>query len=154
MKREGRPITILVAEDDQDDRMLIEEAFCELKIRDELRFVEDGEQLLHYLRREGRYADPASSPLPYFIVLDLNMPRVDGREALRAIKSDARLQQIPVVVLTTSRAEDDIVKTYGLGVNSFISKPVTFDGLVTIIRMLKDYWIEIVELPPVCRAVA
>jgi CheY-like chemotaxis protein len=143
-----RPATILMAEDDPDDRLLAAEAMRESRAGDELRFVEDGEQLLDYLRRRGRWADPALSPRPSVVLLDLNMPRMDGREALAAIKSDPALRRIPVVVLTTSRAPDDVLRSYDLGANSFISKPVTFSGLVDAMRVLGRYWIDIVELPP------
>src|ERR687893_1855302 len=119
------PITILMADDDADDRMMTQEAFAESRIANDLRFVVDGEELMDYLKRRGRYADPALSPRPGLILLDLNMPRKDGREALREIKADPSLRQIPVVVLTTSKAEEDIYGTYDLGVNSFITKPVT-----------------------------
>ena len=143
-----RPITILMADDDPDDRQLTKEAFEEAKLANDLRFVEDGVELLDYLNRRGKYADPATSPRPGIILLDLNMPRKDGREALREIKSDPALRHIPIVVLTTSKAEEDIYRTYDLGVNSFITKPVTFDGLVNVMRTLGTYWFEIVELPP------
>ena len=148
MSRSSKPIVILVAEDDADDRMLLQDAFDESRLSNELRFVEDGEQLIAYLRREGEFADPASSPFPGMILLDLNMPKMDGREALKIIKADPALQRIPVIALTTSQAEEDIVRTYGLGVSSFICKPVTFQGLVDVVQVLSAYWIEIVELPP------
>jgi CheY-like chemotaxis protein len=141
------PITILIADDDDDDRILARDALNESRLANDLRFVEDGEDLLNYLRRIGKYADPATSPRPGVILLDLNMPRKDGREALREMKSDPNLRAIPVVVLTTSKAEEDIYKTYDLGVNSFITKPVTFDGLVAVMQGLRRYWFEIVELP-------
>jgi len=150
MVRMTKPITILVADDDADDRMLIKDAFEEARLNNEVHFVEDGEQLLSYLRREGDYANMASEPYPGIILLDLNMPRKDGREALREIKADAELKRIPVVVLTTNRAEEDIIRTYGLGVSSFITKPVTFEGLVDVVKALNDYWIEIVTFPPEC----
>lgn len=143
-----RPITILVADDDEEDCMFIEEAFEEGLIANDLRFVHDGEELMDYLRREGSYADPRGAPMPGLILLDLNMPRKDGREALGEIKVDAKLRKIPVVVLTTSKQEEDIFRTYELGVNSYITKPVTFDGLVEVVRALRRYWFEIVELPP------
>ncbi len=148
MTRSAKPIVILVADDDADDRMLLQDAFEESRLSNELRFVEDGEQLIAYLRREGEYVDPVSSPYPGMILLDLNMPKMDGREALKIIKADPSLQRIPVIVLTTSQAEEDIVRTYGLGVSSFICKPVTFEGLVRFVQVLSAYWIEIVELPP------
>jgi CheY-like chemotaxis protein len=145
------PITILIADDDPEDRMLVEEAFVESRLANDLRFVEDGEQLMDYLYRRGRYGDPASSPRPGVILLDLNMPRKDGREALKEIKSDPRLRQIPVVVLTTSRAEEDIFRAYDSGVNSFVTKPVTFVAMVELMKTLGKYWFEIVELPPTVR---
>ncbi len=142
-----RTITILIADDDEDDRFLAEEALQESRLANALQFVEDGEELMEYLQRRGRY-EGSTAPRPGLILLDLNMPRKDGREALREIKSDPELRSIPVVVLTTSKAEEDILRTYDLGVNSFITKPVTFDGLVDIMRLLGRYWFEIVELPP------
>jgi len=143
-----RPITILLADDDADDRMLAKDALKESRLANDLRFVENGEELMEYLRRQGPFADAADSPTPGLILLDLNMPRKDGREALKEIKSDPNLRHIPIVVLTTSKAEEDIYRTYDLGVNSFITKPVTFDGLVNVMRTLGTYWFEIVELPP------
>ena len=148
MTRRSKPITILIAEDDPDDRMLLQDAFTESRLANDLQFVEDGKQLLAYLRREGEYAEPGNAPFPGLILLDLNMPKMDGREALKIIKSDASLRCIPVVALTTSSAEEDIFRTYGLGVSSFISKPVTFEGLVNVVKVLNAYWVEIVELPP------
>lgn len=150
MQRSKQSIRIVVAEDDPDDRFLIEDAFHENSIQNHIDFVEDGEELMDYLNRKGKYAELAKEPLPGLVLLDLNMPRKDGREALKEMKSDERLCSIPVVVLTTSRADEDVVRTYGLGVNSFISKPVTFEGLVDVVRILNDYWIDIVRLPPVC----
>ena len=143
----GKAIAILMAEDDPDDRLLAQEAFEESRLANELHLVEDGEELMDYLYRRGEY-DEASAPRPGVILLDLNMPRKDGREALREIKADPDLRRIPVVVLTTSKAEEDILRTYDLGVNSFIVKPVTFADLVEVIRALGRYWFEIVELPP------
>jgi len=139
--------TILVADDDPDDRMMIEDACEEASLAGHLHFVEDGEQLLAYLRGEGAYADRAGQPFHGIILLDLNMPRMDGREALREIKGDPALKRIPVVVLTTSEADEDIARTYGLGVNSFITKPVTFEGLVDVVRALSNYWLQIVTVP-------
>ena len=142
------PIVILLVDDDADDRMLARDALAESRLANDLREVEDGEQLLDYLQRRGKYADPAVSPRPGLILLDLNMPRKDGREALKEIKADPNLRHIPVVVLTTSKAEEDIYRTYNLGVSSFITKPVSFEGLVSVMRVLGKYWFEIVELPP------
>ena len=127
--------------------MLAANALEESRVVNDLRFVEDGEELLDYLYHRGRYADVASSPTPGLILLDLNMPRKDGREALREIKADPALRQIPVVVLTTSKAEEDVYRAYDLGVSSFITKPVTFDGLVGVMKTLGKYWFEIVNLP-------
>lgn len=155
MMRSSLPIRILVAEDDADDRMMIKDAFEESRLGNPVDFVEDGVQLMNYLHREGSYASMMDHPYPGFILLDLNMPRKDGRTALREIKASPILQRIPIVVLTTSKAEEDIVRTYNLGVNSFICKPVTFDSLVEIVKTVGRYWIEIVALPPECqRAVA
>ncbi|HTB18012.1 MAG TPA: response regulator [Bryobacteraceae bacterium] len=148
MNRFGKPITILYADDDAEDRMLVREAWDENRLANELHFVEDGEELLDYLRRKGKYTHLADAPLPGMILLDLNMPKKDGREALQEIKADPRLRSIPVVVLTTSKAEEDILRAYDLGVNSFILKPVTFESLVDITRTLSKYWFEVVELPP------
>jgi CheY-like chemotaxis protein len=143
-----KSICILVAEDDQEDCLFIREAFKEGLLVNSLQFVEDGEDLMDYLRRQGRYQDPSSSPRPGIILLDLNMPRKDGREALREIKSDPDLKGIPIVVLTTSKDEEDVLRSYDLGANSYITKPVTFSGLVDAIKTLGRYWFEIVELPP------
>ena len=142
------PITILMADDDADDRRLTQEAFEEGRLINDLRFVENGEQLMEYLRRQGKWAPPAEAPRPGLILLDLNMPRKDGRTVLKEIKTDPELRQIPVCVLTTSKADEDIYKSYDLGVNSYIVKPVTFEALVDILQTLEKYWFEIVELPP------
>lgn len=147
MRPLGQPITILMADDDPDDRMLTKEAFEEARLVNDLHFVEDGEELLAYLNRSGRYKTLAGTPLPNLILLDLNMPRKDGREALQEIKADPLLRRIPIVVLTTSKAEEDILRTYDLGVSSFIVKPVTFISLVELMKTLSRYWFEIVELP-------
>jgi len=141
------PITILMADDDAEDRMLAREALEESRLANDFRYVENGEELLDYLRRRGKYADPAVSPRPGLILLDLNMPRKDGFEALAEIKEDPNLRHIPVVILTTSRAEEDVYRGYDLGVNSFITKPVSFEGLVEAMKTLGRYWFEIVELP-------
>lgn len=147
MPRESlEPITILMADDDADDRMLTSDAMRESRLCNCFRFVEDGQELMDYLRRADKYASE-DAPRPGLILLDLNMPRKDGRQALREIKSDPELRRIPVVVLTTSKTEEDILRTYDLGANSFITKPVTFERLVEIIRALGKYWFNIVELP-------
>lgn len=132
-------VPILIADDDPEDRQLIKEALEESRLLNEVQFVSDGEELMAHLQKCSR--------LPGLILLDLNMPRKDGREALKEIKSSPLLKQIPVVVLTTSKAEEDIYRTYNLGVNSFVTKPVTFTSLVEVMRDLGRYWFEVVELP-------
>jgi CheY-like chemotaxis protein len=148
MKADRRPVSILVADDDPDDRLLVRQAFAESELPGELHFVEDGEELMGYLKGKEKYTDRVKYPVPGLILLDLNMPRKDGREALKEIKSDPKLRRIPVIVLTTSKAEEDISGSYDLGVNSFISKPVTFSELVDVATALRKYWLEIAELPP------
>ncbi len=142
-----RPIVILMADDDPDDRELTREAFQESRLVNDLRFVQDGEELMDYLYRRGKYSEPNSAPLPSLILLDLNMPRKDGREALCEIKADPAFRSIRIIILTTSKAEEDIARTYDLSVTSYINKPVTFAGLVDVIGTLGKYWLEIVELP-------
>ena len=148
MNRPTKPITILIADDSEDDRMMTREALHDSQVINDLREVEDGEELMDYLQRRGAYLDPQSSPRPGLILLDLNMPRKSGQEALEEIKADPQLRRIPVIVLTTSDAEHDILRSYDLGVSSFITKPVTFDGLVEIMKAFGKYWIEIVVIPP------
>ena len=148
MLTQSKPITILVADDDPDDRMLTRDAFEESRLRNVLEMVEDGEELMDYLNHRGKYSGDGAKPHPSLILLDLNMPRKDGREALKEIKTNPNLRNIPVVVLTTSKAEEDILRTYDLGVNSFIIKPVTFDGMVDVVKTIGKYWFELVELPP------
>lgn len=145
---EAQPITILMAEDDADDRLMVKDAFQESRVFNRLHFVTDGVELLEFLRHEGRFADLRKFPTPDLILLDLNMPRKDGREALQEIKADLALRHIPTVVLTTSKAEEDILRSYDIGAASYITKPVTFEALVEIIRGLGDYWVQIVKLPP------
>ena len=139
-------ITILMADDDADDRMLAQDAMAESRLGNAFRCVEDGQELMDYLHRAGKYAT-ADAPRPGLILLDLNMPRKDGRQALQEIKSSPDLRRIPVVILTTSKTEEDVLRSYDLGANSFITKPVTFDRLVEIVRTLGNYWFQIVELP-------
>ncbi len=136
-----------MADDDADDRMLTRDALEESHLANDLRFVADGEELMDYLLHRKQFADPASAPRPGVILLDLNMPRKDGREALAEIKAEPSLRRIPVVILTTSKAEEDVYRSYDLGANSYITKPVTFDSLVEVMRGLGRYWLEIVELP-------
>jgi two-component system response regulator len=142
----AKPITILMADDDADDRLLTKEAFEASRLANELRFVEDGVELLDYLYRRGKYADPASSPRPSILLLDLNMPKKDGREVLADIRKDPQFSHIRVIILTTSKAEEDILRTYDLGATSYITKPVTFDSMVEVVKTLGKYWLEIVEL--------
>ncbi len=138
---------ILMVDDDEDDRLLTEKALRKNRVSNPILFLNDGEELLDYLKQKGKFTAPESSVRPCFILLDLNMPRVDGRKALGIIKADPALKKIPIVILTTSQAEEDIVKSYNLGANSFITKPVNFDNLVLLMESLKHYWLEIVELP-------
>lgn len=143
----ARPIPILMAEDDEDDRVLFQDALEESHLANPLYFAKDGEELLDYLNRRGEFTDPNTSPRPGLILLDLNMPKKDGRQALAEIKSDPALQSIPIVVLTTSKEERDVIRSYDLGVNSFIVKPVTFIKLVEVISFIGHYWLELVALP-------
>jgi len=147
MRTERKPIVILLADDDEEDRMLAVDALAESRLSNDITCVTDGEDLMDYLQHRGKYAPPAEAPRPSLILLDLNMPKMDGREALREIKSDPDLRQISVVVLTTSKAEEDICNSYDSGASSFISKPVTFEGLVDVMKGLGKYWFEIVDLP-------
>ena len=140
-------LVILIADDDAEDRMLVKDALEESRLINDIMFVEDGEELLDFLRNEGKFSDRKKYPTPGLILLDLNMPKKDGREALKEIKEDPHLKVIPIVVLTTSKAEEDILRTYNLGVSSFITKPVTFKSMVEIMATLSKYWFEIVELP-------
>lgn len=142
-----RAMTILMADDDADDRMLAKDALIESRLVNDLFLVADGQELMDYLNRKGDYEDPETSPRPGVILLDLNMPRKDGFEALTEIRKDPVLRRIPVVILTTSKADEDVYKGYDLGANSFVSKPVTFEGLVEAMKALGQYWFEIVELP-------
>lgn len=151
MMREGNkiPITILICDDDEDDRLLTRQALEDAHVANAVHFVADGEQLLDYLYQRGEYAGGIGlAPRPGLILLDLNMPNMDGREALKVIKEDETLRDIPVVVLSTSGLDEDIVRSYKLGVNSFITKPVTFSRFVEAMNVLGRYWLEIVELPP------
>jgi len=146
--RAHQPITILMADDDPGDRLLAEKALDASRLANEFHFVENGEELLAYLRHAGAYVDRERFPDPDVILLDLNMPRMDGREAIQAIRGDAGLRHLPIVVLTTSEDDADIYRAYQLGANSYITKPVTFDALVEVMRGLGNYWVEIVKLPP------
>ncbi len=146
--QERRPLTILMADDDKEDCRLSQEALNDARLLNDMRFVYDGAELMDYLRQRGDYGEGGrEAPEPGIILLDLNMPKMDGREALAEIKADPELRSIPVVVLTTSKAEEDILRSYDLGANSFITKPVTFTGLVEVMQGLSRYWFEIVALP-------
>ena len=147
MNNHNETISILMADDDEDDCLMTKEALEEAKVENNIYFVKDGEDLMDYLYHRGSYSDEEKFPRPGLILLDLNMPRKDGREALREIKADPTLWQIPIVVLTTSKAEEDVCRTYDLGVNSFITKPVLFEGLVDVMKTLSHYWFSIVKLP-------
>lgn len=142
-----KSITILIVDDDEEDRMLTADALEECGLAGDLRVVEDGQEALDYLRREGRYGDPTSSPRPNLVLLDLNMPRLDGRAVLDAIKKDPALRRIPVIVFTTSRDEVEVMSTYDRGANSYVTKPVTFAALVQTMKDLGRYWGDVVELP-------
>lgn len=141
-------VNVLMADDNPDDRFLTREAFYEANLKNKLDFVENGEDLMDYLFRKNKYQNLVNEPLPGLILLDLNMPRKDGREALKEIKSNPKLRKIPVIILTTSKAEEDILKTYDLGVNSFILKPISFDDFVDVIKIISKYWFDTVQLPP------
>lgn len=138
-----------MADDDAEDRMLVQEALAESRLKNSIHCVENGEELIDFLHNRGKFTNKSLYPTPGLILLDLNMPKKDGREALKEIKQDPLLRLIPVVVLTTSKAEEDVLKTYDLGVSSFITKPVTYAGLVDIMQTLTEYWFEIVELPKI-----
>lgn len=143
-----REIVVLMADDDEDDRLLAQDALRESGFKHDLRFVADGVELMEYLDGRGTYATPSAAPKPDLILLDLNMPRKDGREVLKEIKTDPRWKRTPVVILTTSRADEDVLGSYDLGANSFVSKPVSYDDLVDIMRNLGRYWSQTVRLPP------
>jgi CheY-like chemotaxis protein len=147
MKKKKIAITILVAEDDPDDRLLIKEAFQENTFLADLRFVEDGEELMDYLRRRGEYRNPETSPWPGLILLDLNLPKKDGREALAEIKTDPALRRLPIIVVTTSNVQEDILCCYDMGANSYITKSVRIADLNDAFKALSKYWLEIVSLP-------
>jgi len=147
MNAPSKSSVILMADDDADDRLLAQDALAECKFAGRVHFVENGEALVDYLFRRGEFKDPASSPRPNLILLDLNMPKMDGREALREIKGDPDLRRIPLVVFTTSQADTDVGAVYELGANSFITKPSAFEALVRAMDTLRHYWFQLVELP-------
>ena len=143
----SKPVTIAIAEDDADDRMMIQDALRDCHILNPVDFLEDGEALMQYLRREGEYGQLAGTDLPGLILLDLNMPRKDGREALAEIKSDPELRHLPVIVMTTSRSPDDVSVTYDIGANSYVAKPIHYEELLQVLQTLGKYWLEVVDLP-------
>jgi CheY-like chemotaxis protein len=136
-----------MVDDDPDDRLLFKEACEEVRLRNPLEFLENGEQLVDYLKRRGAYANLEGTPYPGIILLDLNMPLKDGREALEEIKNDNELRHIPIIVLTTSKDEDDILSSYGLGASSYIVKPISLDRLMRVVNSIGEYWVQIVEVP-------
>ncbi|WP_461095553.1 response regulator [Spirosoma luteolum] len=139
-------MTILIADDDPDDRMFLEQAMRQNGYNQVIRCVDDGEDLMAYLRREGKYSEQ-DAPWPNLLILDLNMPRKNGFQALQEIKNDPQLRRLPVIVMTTSSADEDVIRTYNLGVNSFVTKPFNFSRLVEMIGALKVYWMDTVKLP-------
>jgi CheY-like chemotaxis protein len=145
--RNNKIVPILIADDDEEDRMLVQDAMEESRLVNPLHFVVDGQEVIDYLLNRGKFSNAEQYPTPGLILLDLNMPKKDGREVLQEIKNTPKLRSIPIVILTTSKAEEDILRTYDLGVNSYITKPVTFDGLVEIVKNLGKYWFEIVSIP-------
>lgn len=147
MPTDKNGVIILIADDDPDDRLLIKEALEETGLTNPLHFVEDGIELLDYLKRQNNFQNLTGTTLPGMVLLDLNMPRKNGIEALQEIKEDPELRIIPVVVFTTSQAEEDILRAYRLGVNSFITKPVNFQALLETVETISEYWFRIVELP-------
>ncbi len=143
----GKRVVILLAEDDPGDQELTRRALQDDVLRTDLRIANNGEEALEYLQRQGRYAEPGAAPRPDLILLDLNMPKRNGREVLKEIKADEELCRIPIVVLTTSEQEADIVQSYDLGCSSYIQKPVDIDQFIAVVRRLGNYWFEIVTLP-------
>jgi CheY-like chemotaxis protein len=141
----GVMISILLVEDDPGDVLIMREAFAENKIRNKLNVVSDGESAIAYLRREG---DFSAATRPDLILLDLNLPRKNGHEVLAEIKTDAALQRIPVVILTTSEAEEDVLRSYDLHANAYVTKPVDFERFLYVVRQIDEFFVTIVRLPP------
>lgn len=140
----ARQIEVLLVEDDPGDVLMTKEAFEDYKVKNQLHVVNDGAEAMAFLRGEGEYAD---SPRPDLVLLDLNLPRMDGREVLQAIKSDAELASIPVVVLTTSEAEEDVLRSYSLHANAYVTKPVDFERFIEVVRQIDDFFVSVVRLP-------
>jgi CheY-like chemotaxis protein len=143
-----QPVKILLVEDNVQDIEITQRAFAKGRVRNELTVVRDGEEAIDYLYHRGKYQDPATSPRPGMILLDLNLPKVGGLEVLQQIKKDDQLKQIPVIVLTVSQREEDVVRSYDLGVNTYIQKPVEFDNFMRVVNAVHEYWILIATLPP------
>jgi CheY-like chemotaxis protein len=141
----AKPIEILLVEDSRGDIGLIEEVFEDAKIRNNLHIAEDGEEATLFLNQQGQFL---GAPRPDIILLDLNLPKKDGREVLQEVKEDDNLKNIPIVVLTTSKAEEDILKSYNLHANAYITKPVDFDQFIRVIKSIEDFWLQVVKLPP------
>jgi len=139
-----KPIDVLLVEDDPGDVLMTREAFADHKVANRLSVVSDGVSALEFLRKEGEHVD---APTPDLILLDLNLPRMDGREVLEALKADDRLRAIPVVVLTTSEAEEDVVRSYSLHANAYVTKPVDFDRFIDVVRQIDEFFVEVVRLP-------
>ncbi len=148
MTSEIRPVTILLVEDNLQDIEITKRAFAKGRVHNDLMVVRDGEEALDYLCRRGKFQDPASSPRPGMILLDLNLPKLGGLDVLQQIKRDESLKSIPVIVLTVSQREQDIVRSYDLGVNTYIQKPVEFENFMRVVNTVHDYWILIATLPP------
>ena len=147
MNENLKPIRIHMCDDDPDDQLLVSDAMEEARLGNDIDFTNNGKELLQYLNREGQFSHLVDQPLPGLILLDLNMPVMDGREVLGKIKQHEKFRSIPIIVLTTSKAEADIARTYDMGVNSFIMKPVSFDSLVDMVKSVTDYWFHLVSLP-------
>ncbi len=143
-----QPVKILLVEDNVQDIEITQRAFAKGRVRNELTVVRDGEEAIDYLYHRGKYQDPATSPRPGMILLDLNLPKIGGLEVLQQIKKDDQLRPIPVIVLTVSQREEDVVRSYDLGVNTYIQKPVEFDNFMRVVNAMHEYWVLIATLPP------
>jgi len=144
-QKQGKPVEILLVEDNPGDARLAQEAMKDSKINNVLHLVSDGVEAMDFLRKKGKYAD---APRPDLVLLDLNLPKKDGREVLAEIKADESLRRIPVVILTISKAEEDILKSYNLHANCFITKPIDLDQFMKVVKAIEDFWLTIVKLPP------
>ena len=142
--RDPLPVEVLLIEDDPGDVLMTREAFAENKVANRVTVMTDGAAAMAYLRKEGEHAQ---APTPDLVLLDLNLPRMDGREVLAAMKSDDQLRRIPVVVLTTSEAEEDVLRSYALHANAYVTKPVDFDRFIEVVRQIDDFFVSVVRLP-------